>query len=212
VRFDKLEPVIRAFTDRDVFTAGFFMLGFPSESEAELNSTIDFAIASSLHAAFFFVVTPFQGTELHGQVSEQIGPERTRSFTRLFARQKVNLSDVSDGRFFAIRRRAFLRFYLDPRRTLSTLRALPQPLHLAHLAFIMLFRDTLRLEPGRLLGPLVRLSARLRGHAGLGASMRANASGSAISSSAIRASLTRTSSRPTPAPKSSPSLRRATVA
>ena len=36
LRFDKVQPIISAFTERNVFTSGFFMVGFPSETEAEL--------------------------------------------------------------------------------------------------------------------------------------------------------------------------------
>jgi radical SAM superfamily enzyme YgiQ (UPF0313 family) len=162
LRFDKTLPVIEAFHRNDVFAAGFFMLGFPSETEAEVKDTIDFAVRSKLHAAFFFVVTPFRGTELHDEVASEGSHDLPTDLTRLFARQKINLSDVPDTRFFALRREAHLRFYFQPRRIASIWRAFPRRAHLVKLAFVMLTRDTLRLQPGALVEPITRLRARVR--------------------------------------------------
>ena len=47
LRFDKVLPIIEAFTRRQVFTSGFFMLGFPSETEAELRSLGETAKATT---------------------------------------------------------------------------------------------------------------------------------------------------------------------
>ena len=162
VLFNKVLPVIDTFAKNNVLTAGFFMLGFPSETEEEIQATLDYAVESSLHAAFFFVVTPFQGTELHREVEASLTEGQTRTFTHLFARQKINLSEVPDGRFFAMRRKGFVRFYADPGRMLATLRAFPEPVHLAQLAAIMIFRDTLRLSPGSVLLPVATARDGLR--------------------------------------------------
>lgn len=88
LRFDKVLPIIEAFTRRRVFTSGFFMMGFPSETEEELRGTIDFALRSKLHAAYFFVVTPFAGTEMHAQVVDERG----------IGRRTSSVADSSSGR------------------------------------------------------------------------------------------------------------------
>jgi anaerobic magnesium-protoporphyrin IX monomethyl ester cyclase len=160
LRFDKVLPVIEAFHRNQIFTCGFFMLGFPSETEEDLRATIEFAVRSKLHAAFFFVVTPFQGTELHHQVAETVGQDLTRALTRLYACQKINLSDVPDSRFFQLRRRAHFAFYFHPRRIAGIWRTFPRPRYLPELVFVMLARDTLRLQPGVVLEPLARLRAK----------------------------------------------------
>lgn len=160
LRFDKLLPVIEAFAERDVLTAGFFMLGFPSETEAEMRNTVEFALRSKLHVAFFFVVTPFKGTELHAGVAGRLG---TEPVDQLYVHQRTNMSDVDDERFFALRRKAYLRFYLDPRRMLRIWRSIPQRRQLPYLTFLALARDTFNVEPGRLLEPAARFRRRMLG-------------------------------------------------
>jgi radical SAM superfamily enzyme YgiQ (UPF0313 family) len=163
LRFDKVLPVIETFTRHQVFTSGFFMVGFPSETEEELRATIDFAVGSKLHAAYFFVVTPFGGTEMHGQVLDSHGQEATvLTGSGMFFRPQQNLSQVPDGRFYAMRRNAYLRFYIDPRRIVRIVRAHPRRHNLVQYFLTMFVRDAMRIEPGRLLGPVVRLRRRVR--------------------------------------------------
>lgn len=49
-------------------TLGFFMLGFPGETVAEINQTIRFACASYFDEALFSIATPYAGTELNSIV------------------------------------------------------------------------------------------------------------------------------------------------
>ena len=155
LRFDKVLPIIEAFTRRDVFTSGFFMVGFPSETEQELRSTIDFALSSKLHAAYFFVVTPFAGTGMHEEVVSELGMQAAQLVgSGFFFRPRVNLSTLPDARLYALRRNAYLRFYLDPRRIARILRAHPRKADLAQYFATMFVRDAMRIEPGTLLRPL----------------------------------------------------------
>jgi radical SAM superfamily enzyme YgiQ (UPF0313 family) len=164
LRFDKVLPVIAAFTRRNVFTSGFFMVGFPTETEAELQATISYAVASRLHAAFFFVVTPFAGTGMHAEIVDDLGSAATELVgSGFFFRPVTNLSVIPDARFYALRRNAYLRFFLDPRRILRILRAHPRKLDLFQYFATMFLRDAMRVEPGKLLAPLARLRTWLTG-------------------------------------------------
>jgi anaerobic magnesium-protoporphyrin IX monomethyl ester cyclase len=49
-------------------TLGFFMLGFPGETVAEINQTIRFACRSHFDEALFSIATPYAGTELNDLV------------------------------------------------------------------------------------------------------------------------------------------------
>ena len=162
LRFDKVLPVIEAFTDRNVFTSGFFMVGFPGETEDELLATVNYAVGSKLHAAYFFVVTPFAGTGMHEDVVQGLGEAATElTGSGFFFRPVHNLSKVPDERFYEIRRNAYLRFYLDPRRMRRILRAHPRKKNLFEYASLMFIRDALRIEPGQLLEPVARVRNRL---------------------------------------------------
>lgn len=119
---------------RGIFTQGFTMLGFPTETEEEMEQTIDTVYHSQLHISTFFTVTPYPNTELYDVAARSV-PERlavidyeNTNYTDI----TVNLSDVSDERFFAIQRKAWRRFYSHPRRLLRILRDYPNPLHIPH--------------------------------------------------------------------------------
>ncbi|MGD0279679.1 MAG: radical SAM protein, partial [Smithella sp.] len=62
---EKASHTIDMLTDRRIFTRGFFMLGFPTETEDEMLSTIRFAHSSRLHLALFFTPNPFRNTGLY---------------------------------------------------------------------------------------------------------------------------------------------------
>jgi radical SAM superfamily enzyme YgiQ (UPF0313 family) len=49
-------------------TLGFFMIGFPGETLAEINQTIRYACASKFDEALFSIATPYAGTELNDLV------------------------------------------------------------------------------------------------------------------------------------------------
>jgi radical SAM superfamily enzyme YgiQ (UPF0313 family) len=71
----RLEKVFRAidYTAKlGIITRGFFMLGFPTETEQEALQTIEFAKASTLCGATFFTVVYFPGTDLY-KLAQSLG-------------------------------------------------------------------------------------------------------------------------------------------
>jgi radical SAM superfamily enzyme YgiQ (UPF0313 family) len=123
---------VAALDRRGVFTYGFTMLGFPTESETELLQTVDTACASRLHAASFFTVVPYPNTSLHALV-QRTQPDklaRVRYEDTNYSGSLVNLSAMPDDVFFAHQRRAWRRFYSRPERIVRLLRRYPRPLSL----------------------------------------------------------------------------------
>lgn len=114
---------------RRVFTNGFVMLGFPTETEAEIQETIRVASESQLHIASFFTVTPFPNTDLYRQV-QRYAPEKLSSqrySDMAYWSVRINLTDIPDAAFFAYQREAFRKFYLRPDRLYRLARAYPKP-------------------------------------------------------------------------------------
>jgi len=60
---EKIRHNIALAHKHHIISLGFFMLGFPTETRAELKATIDFAVNQSCMPVIFSV-TPFEGTEL----------------------------------------------------------------------------------------------------------------------------------------------------
>lgn len=67
---DKIQKAISLSTARGINTRGFFMIGFPTETEEEAEMTIDFAKSSDLVQAMFFTVVYFPGTPLYRLAQE----------------------------------------------------------------------------------------------------------------------------------------------
>jgi radical SAM superfamily enzyme YgiQ (UPF0313 family) len=99
-----------------IWSIGFFMLGFPGETRAEMEETIDFAARSRLTTASLHSVIPLPATPLWDLAAET-HPELLETATRYdFEFTGQPLAAVSAAEFQAIFTAAFRRFYFRPRR------------------------------------------------------------------------------------------------
>jgi radical SAM superfamily enzyme YgiQ (UPF0313 family) len=123
---EKVRRNIELMADLRIFTRGYFMLGYPTETEEELRATINFAVSSRLHLATFFIVNPFPGTPIYEQF-KALGKLRNNVNTNdyEYTCAPFNGSEVSDRRFRGLYREAFFRFYLRPGRIMRILRDRP---------------------------------------------------------------------------------------
>ena len=129
---------------RRIYTNVFCMLGFPTETEAELQQTIDVACSSPFHTASFYTVTPFPGTPLYDIVKET-HPEKLSKVCyddMDFSGMRINLTDLPDEMLFAYQRKALRRFFLNPRRAIRLIRDYPQSYLLPVYVPIFLHRAT----------------------------------------------------------------------
>ncbi len=124
IRLPKAAAAIQGFASRGIFTNCYYMLGFPGESRAEMQATVDFAIAQPSHTAMFFVVNPFKGTEM-GDVQ---GADLPAAFELHSYHEAAagSLAEVDRDELAAIIRGAYLRFFSDPRRLRRLWRDHPQ--------------------------------------------------------------------------------------
>jgi radical SAM superfamily enzyme YgiQ (UPF0313 family) len=131
---DKFLRGVRWATERGVFTHGFAMLGFPTETEEDMQATLEVACNSRLHTASFFTVIPFPNTELYAYVAKN-APDKLKGIDyadlELIA-ARINLSEVADEVLFGYQRAGFRRFYLNPARLARIVRDYPNPWHLPH--------------------------------------------------------------------------------
>jgi len=125
LKIDKVRHIAEYCAQRGVLVHGAFMIGFPTETEAEMRQTIDWAVRSPFHTAAFFRVIPFKGTELYGQAQASGAwlPDDWTAYEPY--RSDINLSEVPEAKVTKLRKQAYRRFYLRPRRLWSILRLLP---------------------------------------------------------------------------------------
>ena len=140
LKFEKAKESIRMLVDRRILTHAFFLVGFPSETEEEVQATIDFSKEIEAHTASFFIVNPFKGTELADMV-EEAGSMPTKDYkvSGYFDPRVADLaiSEVAPDRLREMVGRATRDFYLKkPKRMLRILRDIPNKRQLPFLAFL----------------------------------------------------------------------------
>lgn len=117
---EKASHVINASVKAGIYSTGYFMIGFPTETYKEALKTVKFAASSSLHRSLFFRTIPFAGTELAsitanvlGANNDTINPQNTNYYN-----STLNISAMSDKELRKVFRYAYLRCYLNPRSIL----------------------------------------------------------------------------------------------
>lgn len=111
---ERLMESIRYASSVGIITKGYFIIGFPTETIAEIDETIDWALESRLNLACFFTFTPFPKTPLHALAVSELGDRihqldydyySAKSFYRLAT--GVDLASTQKG--------AYRKFYSLPR-------------------------------------------------------------------------------------------------
>ena len=123
VKLDVAQKNIELAEKRGFSLGGFFMLGFPTETEEEVRNTIDFALNSKLATATFFMVTPFPGTDIHN-MALQLGYDLPKEYEH-YQKVSLNVSNVPTPTLETLRSRAMRKFYLNPRRIWRYVRTTP---------------------------------------------------------------------------------------
>ncbi len=88
----KVQYAINTLKNVGITTSGFFILGLPTETRAEMEDTVRFALSTKLNHAQFGIFIPYSGSE----------DEHEHSL-------------LSDKELIKIQRNATLRFYMRPR-------------------------------------------------------------------------------------------------
>lgn len=143
LNFPRVEEMIAYTADSGIMTCGFFMQGFPTETEAEMRQTVEYAKASRLHQAFFFYANPFPGTKMAEifPVMETVDEADDRMGYNTL---RVNLSDVPAETIKKINKAAYRQFHFSIRRMWRTLKVVPKNLRTLRALIITLllsFRD-----------------------------------------------------------------------
>jgi radical SAM superfamily enzyme YgiQ (UPF0313 family) len=125
LKIDKVKHIVDFIAKQGVMVHGAFMLGFPSETEEEMEATIRWAADSSFHTAAFFRVIPFKGTELFEEV-EHAGFQLPTDWSAYEPYQSdINLSVVPEETILKLRKRAYRSFYWNPRRLFRIFKLIP---------------------------------------------------------------------------------------
>jgi radical SAM superfamily enzyme YgiQ (UPF0313 family) len=126
LNIDKARQSIYHIVHSGIYTRGYFMLGFPTETIEEIKNTVNFAINTPLHAAWFFIVTPFEGTELYEMVKDNIDKMKIPSNKLDYFYGTYNLSAAETDELLSTFKDAYISFYVkNPLRVLRSFMAHP---------------------------------------------------------------------------------------
>ncbi len=138
----KADLIIKASAQTGIYSIGFFMIGLPTETYEEASSTVKYAVNSSLHRAIFFRVIPFPGTKLAGIAADTL-KNNDDIFDPLcmnYYNNYYNLSAMSDQELRKTFRRAYRKFYFNPKRIISLALHHPKFMVLPYYAFLTMIR------------------------------------------------------------------------
>jgi len=125
LRIPQTTKIIDYMASKGVMVHGAFMLGFPTETKEEMLETIRWAKVSSLHTAAFYRVIPFKGTELFRQV-EAAGHQLPTDWSHYEPYYSdINVSAVPENEIAKLRKKAYMDFYLSPKRLWNIFRLIP---------------------------------------------------------------------------------------
>lgn len=142
LNIEKAVCAINAAVKAGIYSMGFFMIGFPTETYKEACDTVDLAASSPLHLALFFNPMPFPGTELADMAADVLkdkgyifDPQKMK-----YANSTMNISAMSDAELRMIHGRAYRSFYLNFKRILRLAICHPRFFSLPRYAFLVLLR------------------------------------------------------------------------
>jgi radical SAM superfamily enzyme YgiQ (UPF0313 family) len=123
---------------------GFFMIGFPGETDSEIKQTISFARQLPLTAASFSILSPLPGTEIYKQLCKNKKMKKEDLGLLDFINYHNQLSEVSYDKLRKIQKEAYLHFYLRPRilkYLLKNLNSFSKISFLMHRAYLDSFKS-----------------------------------------------------------------------
>ena len=121
----KRNDIVQAVTwtkEAGIRTLGYFMIGFPTETEDTMRESIAFAKKLPLDDISVFLLTPFPGTELCRSAHQYGMFKNDWKAMSLFVEPCFVPYGLTKEKMLAYRRKAILQFYLRPRIILSYLR------------------------------------------------------------------------------------------
>ncbi|MBL8035343.1 MAG: B12-binding domain-containing radical SAM protein [Leptospiraceae bacterium] len=126
LQIERAISTINYASQRGIIVKGFFMLGFPTETLAEMENTVQLALRSRLTLAHFFAVTPQPGSPLY-ELALHENPE-TEFICDPLQQYNADRPWYENSYGFPLRQfiaRAYRRFYAHPSRMLRIVRRVP---------------------------------------------------------------------------------------
>ena len=137
---EKIAKNIEIAHRHKIYTVAFFMMGFPTETEEELMLTMNFALKSKLNQANFYLVIPFEKTELWELAKKHSKYPIEGFYLKDYNLNDFDLSEVGLDRLHKIHNQCYRRFYLNPKRLLGLISTHPYKFSLFNYIYLFIRR------------------------------------------------------------------------
>jgi radical SAM superfamily enzyme YgiQ (UPF0313 family) len=109
LRLEKVPGIIQSIRKLGMEAKGFFMLGYPGETRAEIEQTVRFAKALELDWTYFFITSPLPGTRLWDICAKE-GYIETKDFdpTRSFYESIIRTPEFNPEYLQELREKAII--------------------------------------------------------------------------------------------------------
>ncbi len=127
LRVKDIEKYVSMIHNAKIDMAGFFILGYPTETIEEIKQTIKFSLELPLIRANYFTYLPFPGTESYNMLKssgelDNVDWDNFYFMNAAYTPKGITRSELKD-----IQRSAFMKFYFRPKifiKTVSSIRSL----------------------------------------------------------------------------------------
>ena len=130
----KMRENIKMIKDAGIDMAGFFILGFPDETEETIRRTIGFSTELGLIRANYFTYLPFPGSESYAGLREKGELDGIDWEHFYFMNAAYVPKALTRKKLKGLQRLAFARFYLRPRIIFYNLKSIKSLRHFFFLA------------------------------------------------------------------------------
>jgi len=122
ITLDQVRKAVNAIKKAGIQVLGSFIIGFPGETVEMIEKTIRFAKRLNLDWAQFSILTPYPGTPLF-EYAVKNNLLLTRDWSKYTATQPIiKLKDVTEEQLKRLFRKAYLSFYLKPKKVWEWIR------------------------------------------------------------------------------------------
>lgn len=126
-----VKKAIKMCLDAGIQVGGNFILGYPHETRESIKRTIRFAKNLSIDTTNFAIMVPFPGTEVRKMAQSNVGGLKILTNDwRYYGKQigaTLELNQLSQEELQWYQTRAYLEFYLTPRRIIFFIKGLTLP-------------------------------------------------------------------------------------
>jgi len=124
---DVVREKVVMLREAGIGVTGYFMIGFPGETLAEIKQTISLAMELPLTGASFAIFCPLPGTDIYSEIygDQEISIDTLNSLD--FRTYQNDLSEVTHDRLRSMQKNAYSNFHLRPRIIANFIRNLNSP-------------------------------------------------------------------------------------